>query len=550
MAGISNAAYDFDEITKFREKHLSWRHIAKYYNVNHPSAFNWYNRKLSNLEATSLETKPKIAHTALEDNYTYGSNPPTLYISELSNEDWVNKYAGGFWETDYLPELQNLIWDTIKGMYQLFRSGGKTFSCVGLFCRWILEKRTEILCFTNPGMKDEIYRNVVDVLLSDEIRADYGDVLVRWTESKGIILCVKELRKGMRFPNFKVIGNTGASVGSHPGGWIHIEDIVQDMAVSDEANRRLERWLGRIVKFMRKQGTKITITGTRKDPFDFYQFAGSIHHFPITKWLAMELVSGRYPTISECTVDHILEKVTDWPQDIGVYKVYKCPEWPLESLLYMYLFHYEDYEAELNNNPLPSKGRFFDGDDFIEFDDLTETGLNYMLVDPAFGLTNYASKTAIMMVNITQGHFDIIDAYIGRLGLDAKADMIVDFHARHRPAQTIIEDNFRQITTRYAPDHSLMKLRGLTLIEQFDPKRQRIEAMKFSFRKREIRIHKDCPFKAEINGEYLSYSQEDSEQIIKTRYNALDALAMGYLRFKHFLINVPYKLRVGAYSNR
>lgn len=472
---------------------------------------------------------------------------PTMYISDLSNDEWINHYAEGYWEADYLTELRNLIWDSQKGMYQVFRGGGKTFSCVALFARWMLEIRTSVLCFTNAGMKDDIFRAVLEILESEEVQADYGMVVDRNSEHKGVIRLKPQFREGMRYPNFKVIGNYSAAIGWH-GGWAHIEDIIQDQAVSVDANLKIRRWFSRVVRFMKKRDTKITITGTRKDPDDWYQYVENEHYFNLVKWEALTLVSGRYPTIEECGIDHENEVITSYP-NVGEYSFYNCPEWPLDKLLYEYLFHYDDFEAEMQNNPMPSQGRFFSGDDWVEVEK-KQDGTNYMIVDPAKGESSSASKTAIIMMCVGNGKITIIDAYIGKLGIDDKADMIVDFHVRHRPSQTYIEDNFRQVTQQYSLDHPVLNLRGLSMIDNFDKKRHRIEAIKFPYRKREFQILTSCPFKGEIKGEYLTYSQQDSDAKVKTKYNALDAMSMGYLRLKHFLTRKATKITMGTHGNR
>jgi len=539
--------YNYDEIVEFRMQGKAWSEINKYYGVVHPATYRWYKRhraKLLNNPKPEPEPEPEVE----EELGDYGDIPVTLFISPLSNDDWIDTYAGGEWKAKYLTELRDLIWNSKKGMYEVFRTGGKTFSCTGLFVRWMLEVRTEILCFTNAGMKDEIFRAVVDILQSDEVRVAYGDVIDRMAENKGTIRLVKELRKSMRFPNFKVIGNWSASIGSHPS-WIHIEDIIQDVMVSPEANKRLRRWFGRVVKFMKKKNTKVTLTGTRKDIDDFYYYIETEHHFEVRKWEALTLVSGRYPTIDECEIDHENEIVVSYP-DVGVYKTQGCPEWSLEALLYMYLFHYEDFEAEMQNNPLPDKGNFFSGADWIEVVEPPKTGGNYIIVDPAFGSSESASKTSIINLFISETDITITDAFVGRLGLDEKADMIVDFHSRHNPYQTLIEDNFRQITTRYAPDHPLMKLRGLSLIENFDNKRHRIEALGFPIKRHQIKILASCPYKNDIKAEWLSYRKDVSDAIIRVAYNVLDTLSMGYLRLNHLMSTSSHKIKLRSIGRR
>jgi hypothetical protein len=300
---------------------------------------------------------------------------------------------------------------------------------------------------------------------------------------------------------------------------------------------------------MKGKNTKFTMTGTRKDLDDAYQYAIDELYFPVLKQEALIVKSGRLPNKEECVVDHARDMITEFP-NVGEYIIPECPRWELPYLLYEFVFHNEDAESELNNNPLPSQGRYFEGDDWTEVDQVPDAP-NYMIIDPAFGSSSSASKTAIIVFSVGQGKMTTIDAFVGRLGLTEKADMIVDFHNRHNPFQTLIEDNFRQMTTRYSQDHPLMRLRGLSMIDNFENKRARIEALKFPYRKREMQILASCPYKIEIKAEYLTYQRDDSDAMVRIKYNALDTLSMGYLRLKHFMGGASLrKLKIGTIGRR
>ena len=283
-------------------------------------------------------------------------------------------------------------------------------------------------------------------------------------------------------------------------------------------------------------------------PDDFYEYLEVEKKYPIFKLQALNLAENvSMPAEADCTLNHETRMVETYP-DID-YGILDCPDHPIQKLLYDYFDDPEGFEAEMQNKPIPSMGRAFDADDWIEVDEIPD-GINYELVDPAFGQSTSSSKTAILMLCISPRNITIIDMFIGRLGLTDKADMVADFHRRHRPFQTLMEDNFRQITTRYEPDHPMMRLRGLSMVESFDNKRHRIEALKFPYRKKTIQILRSCAFKQNLKAEYLSYSKYDGDRIIRTKYNGLDALSMGYLKLKHFMRSSVSKTKIGAFGRR
>lgn len=559
---MSQNSYDFDQCSLWRSQAVGWEVIAKRFGYSdHSGVRKRYIRDLKKygdtIDRSRAPVKRQKRHISDEIEIDilgkYGTVAITGYISDLNNDDWIEYYTGFNWKAEYLTEMRDKIWFTQKLLLLTFRFGGKTTTMSCLFLRWILEVHEPIVCFGNPEKIGDIFYLITELLESDLIRRDYGDVVARRSGYKiWLVAAMRVSRDGspMTDPNLSMSGKLATTVGKHTGdyGWLHLEDLWQDIAVSSEAERRIRKWLDRTIRYMKGRNTKFTMTGTRKDLMDAYQYAMDKLYFPVLKQVALQIVSGRLPNIDECEVDHERDMITKFP-DVGKYIIQDCPRWELPYLLYEFLFHYEDAESELNNNPLPAMGRYFNGDDWIEVDKLPDAP-NYMIVDPAFGQSNTSSKTAIIVVSVGAGKMTMIDAFIGRLGRTDKADMIVDFHQRHHPFQTLIEDNFRQITSRYDQNHALMKLRGLSMIDNFENKRDRIEALKFSFRKHEIQIYNNCPFKSEIKAEYLSYKQDDSDAVVKVRYNALDSLSMGYLRLKHFMATVIQKMRIGSIGRR
>ncbi len=535
-----------------------WRAVSRFYGVKHPAAMNWY-KKWKSRESISdiVLVKEENVHdeNSLPDVLgNYGTIPSTGYISELSNDDWIEEYIGFTWKEKYLTQMRDDIWFSQKLLLLTFRFGGKTTTMACLFIRWILEKHSPIVCFGNKIKLEDISMLVLEILKSEKIRRAYGDVIARnmgWS-----IWLVPSMRiatdgSPMTDPNLSMTSKLSVSIGRHAGddGWLHLEDLWQESDVTPAARLKSRNWLVRTIRYMLGKNTKFTVTGTRKDIDDEYQFIIDKLYFPVLKQELLIVKEGRLPSRAEVIADHDKRRITYYPTDLGVYELTSCPRWTMDYAMYEFLFHTEIAEAELNNNPLPSQGRFFEGDDWVEVEEMPN-GLNYILIDPAFGESKLSSKTAIIAICIGEKKSTIIDAFIGRLGLNEKADMIVDFHGRHRPVQTLMEDNVRQMTSRYAPDHQLMKLRGLRMIHSIGEKRGRIESIKFSFSKREQQILDSCPFKIEIKAEYLTYSKDDSDAVVRVKYNALDAISMGYIEFKHLLSGNSNKSKIGTSGRR
>lgn len=483
-----------------------------------------------------VETDVTIA-----DNPDYGTLPPTGFVSNLDHYAWGRKYAPAFseWDRlDYLEDMQNRIWDTLKLMVQTARDHGKTWTMIKLFARWLLEKGTKVIVVATQAKKDEIYQAVLDILKSTEIREDYGDVVDRHTLTKGEIWFVDDLRPAVG-ANFTIKGSDSFVTGLHAdGGWLHLEDIVQEIKVDSSAEKRVRHWFKRTVRYIRGNDTKLTLTATRKGIDDFYNFLEVEHHFDgrlLYKQEALVIESGRLPTVDEITYDPEREIVLDYP-DVGVYRTLGCPNYPLERLLFEFIFHTADANAELNNNPLPLEGSYFNISDFslirphdYEYD-------KYIMVDPAFGQSG--SKTAILVLMVKGSKLIVVDAYVGFASVDDKINLILDFYSRHNPARVYVENNFNQFTRELSSHNPLTNLRGLYPFNSVDSsKKQRIAHLEFPFKKHEIEFYETCPFLNDIKAEYLTFSLSDGNSTIREKYNALDALAMGYKKLKHFLDN-------------
>lgn len=501
-------------------------------------------------QALATDSDEFVDPTNLSDDQInlleYGKIKPTLYVSTLSHMEWGQHYLGHSWSAPYLEKMSDEIWNRQTLIFQTGRYHGKTWTMIKLFTRYLLEERKQILCMSNKAKREDIWLGVRDSLRRPEIRRQYGDVMAsaRGGNSTDITFTQKfryyTNGANMDGPNFKVVtaGPQTTQVGLHPHeGWLHLEDPVQDMMVSDEAEQRVKHWYDRTVKYIAGRNTKKTATGTRKDPTDFYHHLEENHYWPKLVQEAFVINSGRLPNLNEISVNHEYAIVTDWPHAVGTYSILGCPEYPLERLLYEFIFHPDAAEAELNNNPLPRSGNYFNIDQWVE-DELPEKwhlSPKYIVVDPAFGGSSTSSKTAIIVLMIHQGRMWIIDMYVGRASLTQKQEYIVHYAKHYNPKQILIEDNFGQISTRYEQKSQLMQLRGLYLYEAANDKKERIGALDFPYLKHEIVVYINCAMKQELKTEFLKFSMEDSPTVIRQQYNALDALSSGYERLKHYL---------------
>lgn len=501
--------------------------------------------------------KSKKPPSNYEDLDTYGIYPPQDFISALDHYSWGRKYApafSGWGRLGFMDDIAQELWDKYKILIEAPRDHGKTWTIVKLFVRWLLEKRTKVICVATQAKKDEMFQAVLDILTSDEIRQDYGDVVERSSSTKGKIWFVDELRP-TEGANFSIHGAESFITGLHAtGGWLHLEDIVQELKVAEAAEKRLRFWFKRTVRYIAGVDTKLSAVGTRKSIDDIYGWFVKEYRFPLVLHEALIVESGRLPTIDEIQVDHERELILEW-EPVGVYRSLDCPNFPMGRLLYEFIFHPVDASAELNNNPLPYTGAYFDGDEWIEedLDEMTEVmrgssqnpGLpfnTYIFVDPAFGGSRTSSKTGILVFAIIQKRLWIIDAYLGQPDFDQKEELIIDFWTTYAPLQTWIEDNFNQMSRSFSQSSRLTRLPGLHLLQSTTDKKERIASLKFPYSKKEIVVSSTIPFKLELKSEYLSFAMDDTPLITRTRYNLLDTLSMAYLKLRPHIGIQPSRL--------
>lgn len=541
----------YDAIFQLKSYGFTYEQIGKASGYSQLNAISkWLYRNGSKYKDRKKKSKTQTTIEAYSEGMDYGTKPPTGFVSKLNNEDWGIKYLGYTWRKQYLRDMSNQIWFKNKVLVKIGRDHGKTWEMIKLFVRWSLEKRTKIICIATPAKLDEIYQAVLYFLQSDAIREDYGDVVIRSGAKAGIWFeDVHGFRTNpsgthMVGPNFSTQPAEGSITGLHcDEGWLHLEDPVQDILVSDEAEARRWRWFKRTVRYIKGRGTKSTANGTSKDLGDFYHKMEHEAYYPVYTIPTLEVISGRLPTIEECNVDHDLEEVLDYPEDVGIYRISECPNYPIERVLYEFVFHTEDAHAELNNDPLPMEGFEFNKADWLEIDPIDEPFYKFQFVDPSFGTTG--SKTAILVFGVYFNKLILIDAFVGYLGSTAFINKILEFQSKHGVRETWIEDNFNQFSRGLSVYNPLSTMEGLRIFitPPGKSKRVRISLLGGVFGSHIIEIYKTIPFKLNIEQEYLTFKSQLSDSEIKKKFNALDTIAMAYENLAPLLGTSKYPKR-------
>lgn len=129
--------YDFKQVHLWRGVALTWDIIAKRMGYSDQSGVRKrYYRDLKKYQPP--EHGSNAEPIAYNPSYTqqkinlpdYGEVSPTHYISNLSNDDWIEHYTGFNWKGDYLTEMRNEIWNNQKLLLLTFRFGGKNYNDV------------------------------------------------------------------------------------------------------------------------------------------------------------------------------------------------------------------------------------------------------------------------------------------------------------------------------------------------------------------------------------------------------------------------------------
>jgi predicted phage terminase large subunit-like protein len=536
---------------------VSWRQIAKFYGCYYKTVYDWYYDRVpkpdkderGNSRARPKQQRERVKRLTKEKRTgrkagdKYGTTEPIDYKSSLNNDEWIVHYCGrGYeWKLDYLTQMRQQMWQAPRVIVLLPRGHGKTQSSIALFTRFLLEQRLPILVVTaGSGNARRIYREIKRLLKSPKIREDYGDVVESFNGVEKEIYLKDGIKQSVD-PDLKIVGRGGEIIGLHPY-WIHMEDIIQEEYKSDESNESIKEWYSEVVSYCAMDNTRITCTGTRKGVEDFYSWLMT-QNFNVLHKRAIELLSGRWPEYRDCTEEIITDKtglkmstISDIDISCGEFKTLNCPKHSLKKMLLKRVLNLQSFESQMQNNPLPATGLYFDKEDWkvvsrdtYHYNDYVDY---YIAVDPAYGKSNKADSTAILVLCVINGKLMVIDGIMDKLDFNQIEAYIKEFHDRYNPHLILIEENFLQTWLVQRTEALGLPVSG---IKQKTNKVLRIDSLKIHFQRGNILILDECRI---LNKLYIEYVQYNQEQSSGSRHDdGLDALAMGLEYLSSYLIS-------------
>lgn len=484
-----------------------------------------YENANERLKAWRAKQHDKVSYRKSHKTYSF-----KYYTSPLKHIDWTLTYCNYHWDTDYLRELSEQLWQNQRLLVFIPRGHGKTFLTIALITRYILEVRQPVLIITSgPAQQRRIFRQIKKLLKFPRIREDYGN-LIGASDSRTCELHPDDsITYQYLDPLLRVASRGAEIVGSHPT-WIHIEDLIQEPFKSDESNESLIEWWGGIVEFCLTYEpgaeTRITGTGTRKDKGDFWERLIEDYHYPHISRKSLELISGQFPTKNDITYLDQGKMSIDLSK--GEYRTMGCIAWPLTRLLIERIFKPERFMAEMQNDPMPKGGLYFSIEHWIESKYVPRIDLTsyYMAVDPAFGKGQKADYTSILVGGLYRNQLYIVDGCYQKasegMDVDHMINEIIRLNKKYHPLAIYIEaNNFQFLINKILQlKQAFMPVEEVTNVSK---KIERINSLKPYFINGSIFIC-ESPVTEGLRTEYLSYNQSPSTAYRKD--DALDTLEM------------------------
>lgn len=467
----------------------------------------------------------------------YGEIEPTGYVSDWNNAGWIRTYGGiGYeWDLPYLERMQEYLWTKLRGLVLLPRGHGKTKCVIALIVRYILEVRMPVLVVTSgPTNQRRIFREVQKLLKSEKIRRKYGDVMENFNRTTYEMVFVERIVTGQIDPALKVIGREGDIIGLHPA-WIHLEDIVQEEFVSEDSNQMLNEWFDEIISYLaiHKVGgeTRITATGTRRSRSDFYAYLQG-KNFETLHEHAIDLVKGEWATINDCTMQtqhdangFEYQIIRDVEIGKSEYTTLGCPNWTVKALLIQRIKNLEKFESQMQNNPLPATGLYFDKKNWRWVDEqpVEYFGEYYVTMDVAYGSSKAADNTAILVGAIREGVLTVVDGIIDKLSPDQMLEWLKVYEKKYDPRIVWVEAVFWQVLLKNSLAKRIKNVTGYKLNTR-QSKVMRLDALNPHFIEGRIAIVRGKTFSEKL---YIEYMQYDRKPSTATKHDdGLDALAM------------------------
>ena len=468
------------------------------------------------------------------DAIEYGELKPTFYVSDLSMYEWIWEYIDFFngeyepgsldeiakkieWALPYLADLADTIWKEQEAQAQLPRGYGKTEIIIALFVRWFLEIRKP-LYIVGPSNShiEAILDRIIGHLEYWKIRRDYGDLMGKTKREKGNMTLLYAntgpLRKINRRIDKHIFLTTflAGKKGKHPA-WMHFEDVLQEEAVSEDTADRIRNRLNSTYLKMLHKASKFTLTLTRYGINDLYEYLeDSREKMRIIKYRALS------------------DDLNEWLEN---------PNFTHAQLLAMREQDITSFETEMNNNPIPHTGVYFEREHWRSIDTLPPKLLGeaqyYITIDPARGMTKQADLTAVVLHAIYEGKDYIIDGEAGIFDQEYILEIVKVLLRRYKRLNYMIAEKIM------AQNSWLMsKLEKMPYFLPFsqtsvNAKLARIDALKGFFKKGLIIVYKSVSFYHTFFTQYLQYNSRDSTPTRKD--DILDSLSMGIQTFGHFL---------------
>lgn len=524
--------YDFDEILRLRSKGKIWTEIDAFYGVTYPASLRWFQRQKAKMAKGSSPVSPPTRKAI--------TTPTTIitfkkYISPLNHDDWAEKYCLHYWKTDYLTEMSDHLWNDFRIMVAIPREHGKSLRSAVLFTRYILEVCLPLLVITGgPANQRRIWNRVKFFLHLPMIMNDYPQAHFLQVNSQSKEITWNDKYTGERYlgldPLFRIASRGAEIVGSHPY-WIHLEDLVQEPFRSDESNQAMIDWFEGIIEFCAQyeedKETRITLTGTRKEIGDFYDYIMKELNYPAYVRSALELIDGEWPTNKD------IKKLERGKYEVdaskGTYKTLDCPGWPLNYLLYKFLTTPIKFSAEMQNDPVPAGGKYFDPSAINYWDGSlpNRSCMLYMFCDPAFGKQRTADYCAIVVLAWDKGNnrIYVLEHYLRKnMNFDDIVNVYQDIHAKYLRLGFFfsymgIETNFWQA---WYQQQLLKKALPVIGVDTQINKHERIQSLRPYFSVGMFYMCKENPYYTEAFNQYVNYDCTDSTATRKDDF--LDAL--------------------------
>lgn len=440
------------------------------------------------------------------------------------------------WRCPYLNEWAVLI-NTIKYL-MLFapRGHGKTELIASLVIRMLLEvPNVKILLLTSTNRAAmQLFMYIIDELQNnEEITSRYGEDRVTWSNRPVCSLNVQGYLHTARTHSLQIASFDANIVGLHPT-IIIMEDIIQEGFRNDLSQEWLVHRFRSIVENMATEETRITIIGTRKSPEDFY--SQIMQGYTVHTYKAIEVIEGNYPTAAEVSFnDRTLKKPI---AELGIFRTLGCPSWSTQRLLVQRVIDPQGFESEMQNNPLPDTGLYFDMKEWQEqvFIPPEQWANAYMAVDPALGKGATSDYTAILVGVIHENTLYIVDGLIQRgLNFNDLKETILTFQKKWKARTVFLETNNFQVwlqqeitRTSWCPIHSI-EHKGR------DNKLIRLDSLKGWFAQGKVIVHPHCQPFEELKREYRLYDRTESNS---TRHDdALDALEILLSNVGNYLVH-------------